>query len=90
MGPGSPAPLRARIEVEMKDWKERVTSNRKLADINASAGSRPAMPFGRWPGGEQAPSALASQKFLLQAPAHRYSPPPSSRPAAPPSKAGQV
>lgn len=56
----------------MKDWKERVTSNRKLATINASAGSRPAMPFGRWPGSEQAPLALASQKFRLQAPALRY------------------
>lgn len=64
----------------MKDWKERVTSNRKLAAINASAGSRPATPFGRGPGGEQTPSALASQKFLLQAPAHRYRRPLGSRP----------
>ncbi|PKU38179.1 prostate androgen-regulated mucin-like protein 1 [Limosa lapponica baueri] len=35
----------------MKEWKERVTSNRRLAAINASAGSHPAMPFGHWPGG---------------------------------------
>lgn len=89
-----PLPPRARIEVEMKDWKERVTSNRKLAAINASAGSRPATPFGRGPGGEQAPSALASQKFLLQAPAHRYRRPLGSRPprllASSPPRTGKV
>lgn len=48
----------------MKDWKERVTSNRKLAAINASAGSHPAMPFGHRPGGEQAPVGPASQKKI--------------------------
>lgn len=57
---------------EMKDWKERVTSNRKLAAINASAGSHPAMPFGRRPGGERAPVASASQKTQPQALARRY------------------
>ena len=46
----------------MKDWKERVTSNRKLAAINASAGSHPAMPFGCRPGGERALVAPASPK----------------------------
>lgn len=78
----------------MKDWKERVTSNRKLATINASVGSRPAMPFGRWPGGEQAPLVLASQKFRLQAPALRYRRALCSQlplhPASGPPKTGKV
>lgn len=64
----------------MKDWKERVTSNRKLAAINVSAGSHPAMPFGHWPGGEQAAVALASQKTQLHAPAHQCHRPLGSRP----------
>lgn len=64
----------------MKDWKERVTSNRKLVTINASAGSCPAMPFGHRPAGERAPAALASQKMsrklqhdsTVTSPVHRH------------------
>lgn len=64
----------------MKDWKERVTSNHKLAAINASTGSHPAMPFGHRPGGERAPVAPARQKTQPQALACQYRQPLSLQP----------